>query len=87
MYLSYMPLYCDINFATDIESGTKPIAIPPYMMASTELKELKEQLQDLLSKRFIRSNVSPWGSHVSFVKRKDAPMHMCINYDNQRKSE
>ena len=29
----------DIDFAIDLESGTKPISIPPYRMALTKLKE------------------------------------------------
>ena len=47
----------DIDFAIDLEPGTKPISIPPYRMAPAELKELKDQLQDLLSKGFIRPSV------------------------------
>ena len=34
----------DINFAIDLESGTKPISIPLYRIAPAELKELKDQL-------------------------------------------
>ena len=49
----------DIDFCIDVEPGTRPISIPPYRMAPAELKELKEQLQDLLSKGFIRPSVSP----------------------------
>jgi hypothetical protein len=30
----------DIDFAIDVEPGTRPISIPPYHMAPTELKEL-----------------------------------------------
>ena len=43
----------DINFCIDVEPGTNPISIPPYRMTPAELKELKEQLQDLFSKGFI----------------------------------
>lgn len=32
-----LPLEQDINFAIEIESGTKPISIPPYRMALDEL--------------------------------------------------
>ncbi|XP_069143547.1 uncharacterized protein [Solanum lycopersicum] len=40
----------DIDFAIGLEPGTKPISIPPYRIAPEELKELKDQLQDLLRK-------------------------------------
>ncbi|XP_070014819.1 uncharacterized protein [Nicotiana sylvestris] len=45
-----------------------------------ELKELKEQLQELLDKGFIRSSVLSWGAPVLFVKKKDGTMRMCIDY-------
>ncbi|WMV36959.1 hypothetical protein MTR67_030344 [Solanum verrucosum] len=57
--LPSVPLDRDIDFAIDLELGTKPIFIPPYHMAPVELKELKDQLHDLLSKGFIRPSVSP----------------------------
>ena len=69
-----------IDFAIDLEPGTKPISIPPCRMAPAELKELKDQLQDLLEKGFIRPSVSPWGAPVLFVKKKDGSMRMCIDY-------
>ncbi|XP_070003110.1 uncharacterized protein [Nicotiana sylvestris] len=40
----------EIDFRTDVMPGTQPISIPPYRMAPTELKGLKEQLNDLLEK-------------------------------------
>ncbi|XP_070039383.1 uncharacterized protein [Nicotiana tomentosiformis] len=54
-----MPSDRGINFGIDLVLGTQPISIPPYHMASAELKELKEQLQELLDKGFIRPSVSP----------------------------
>ncbi|XP_049381184.1 uncharacterized protein LOC125845686 [Solanum stenotomum] len=57
-----VPPVRDIDFSINLESGTKPISIPPYRMAPAELKELKDQIQDLLSKGFIRPSVSPWGA-------------------------
>ena len=75
----------DIDFAIDLEPGTKPISIPPYRMAPAELKELKDQLQDLLSKGFIRPSVSPWGAPVLFVKKKDGTIRMCIDYKQLNK--
>ncbi|XP_070005628.1 uncharacterized protein [Nicotiana sylvestris] len=34
-----MPPDCDIDFYIDLAPGTQPISIPPYCMASQELKE------------------------------------------------
>ena len=55
-----MPPDRDIDFCIDLEPGTRPISIPPYIMAPTELRELKAQLQELLGKGFIRPSASPW---------------------------
>jgi hypothetical protein len=49
-------------------------------MAPAELKELKEQLQELIDRGFIRPSVSPWGAPVLFVKKKDGSMRLCIDY-------
>ena len=49
-------------------------------MATSKIKELKEQLQDLLDKGFIRPSTSPWGAPVLFVKKKDGTLHLCIDY-------
>ena len=49
----------EVEFTIDLIPGTEPISIPPYRMAPTELKELKAQLEDLLSKGFIRPSISP----------------------------
>ena len=49
-------------------------------MDPSEIKELKDQLKDLLDKGFIRPSISPWGSLVLFVKKKDESLRMCIDY-------
>ncbi|CAA7043474.1 unnamed protein product [Microthlaspi erraticum] len=58
-------------FTIELEPGTAPISKTPYRMAPAELAELKKQIEDLLSKGFIRPSVSPWGAPVLFVKKKD----------------
>ncbi|GKB01109.1 putative reverse transcriptase domain-containing protein [Tanacetum coccineum] len=44
------------------------------------MKELVDQLQELLEKGFIRLSSSPWGASVLFVKKKDGTFRMCIDY-------
>ncbi|WMV37417.1 hypothetical protein MTR67_030802 [Solanum verrucosum] len=48
-----------INIGIDVELNMQPISVLPYRMALAELRELKEKLQDLLAKGFIRPVVSP----------------------------
>ena len=49
----------EIEFSIDLLPGTAPISKAPYRMAPSELKELKEQLVELLDKGFIRPSASP----------------------------
>ncbi|KAD5960858.1 hypothetical protein E3N88_12330 [Mikania micrantha] len=70
----------EIEFSIDLIPGAQPISKAPYRMAPLELKELKEQLQELLELGFIRPSVSPWGAPVLFVKKKDGSMRLCIDY-------
>ena len=64
----------EIEFCIDIVPGTDPISMPPYRMAPAELKELIEQLKELLDQGFIRPSTSPWGAPVLFVKKKDGSL-------------
>ncbi|XP_042043712.1 uncharacterized protein LOC121789300 [Salvia splendens] len=69
-----------VEFTIDLEPGSAPVSKAPYRMAPKELVELKIQLQELLDLGFIRPSVSPWGTPVLFVKKKDGTMRMCIDY-------
>ena len=57
-----------------------PVSIAPYRMSPVELAEVKAQVQDLLSKQFVRPSVSPWGVPVLLVKKKDGSMRMYVDY-------
>ena len=70
----------EVEFTIELIPGAEPISKAPYRMAPLELQELKEQLQELLDRGFIRPSVSPWGAPVLFVKKKDGSMRLCIDY-------
>ncbi|KAH0682820.1 hypothetical protein KY285_022215 [Solanum tuberosum] len=78
--LPSVPLEREVDFRIDIPPDTHPISIPSYRIALGELKELKEELKYLRDKAFIRPSVSPWGSPVLFVRKKDGSIRMCIDY-------
>jgi hypothetical protein len=61
-----------VEFVIELQPGTAPISKRPYRMPSKELAELKNQLQELLDKGYIRPSSSPWGCSALFVKKKDA---------------
>ncbi|XP_073153938.1 uncharacterized protein [Henckelia pumila] len=66
----------EIEFEIQLEPGAALISKASYRMAPAELKELKEQLQELLDKKKIRPSASLWGAPVLFVKKKDGSMRM-----------
>ena len=75
-----LPPEREIDFPIDLVPGTAPISLPPYRMASSEMKELKTQLQELVDRGFIRPSTSPWRVPVLFVKKKDGTCRLYIDY-------
>nr|GFB99741.1 putative reverse transcriptase domain-containing protein [Tanacetum cinerariifolium] len=75
-----IPQVREVEFSIELIPGAEPISKAPYRMAPIELKELKDQLQELLKQGFIRPSVSPWGAPVLFVKKKDGSMRLYIDY-------
>jgi hypothetical protein len=78
--ISDLPPEREVEFSIDLVPGTRPVSMAPYRMSTTELGELKKQLEELLEKKFIRPSVSPWGAPVLLVKKKDGSMRLCVDY-------
>jgi hypothetical protein len=66
-----MPPNHEIEFVIELVPGTALIFKRPYRMTTNQLAELKEQLQELLDKRYICPSASPWGALIIFVPKKD----------------
>jgi hypothetical protein len=75
-----MPPDRDIEFSIELIRGTAPISKRPYRMDVKDLAELKKQIEELLSKGFIRPSSSPWGAPTLFVDKKDGSRRLCIDY-------
>ncbi|GJY46635.1 hypothetical protein Tco_0435698 [Tanacetum coccineum] len=63
--LSGLPPTQQVEFQIDLIHGAAPIARAPYRLASSEMKELSDQLKELSNKGFIRpsfSAIKDWAS-------------------------
>ena len=49
-------------------------------MAAIEMDELKNQVDELEQKGFIRKSISPWRAPILFDKKKDGGLRLCIDY-------
>ncbi|GKF07380.1 hypothetical protein Tco_0041604 [Tanacetum coccineum] len=70
----------DVPVIRDFSEVVELIARAPYRLAPSEMKELSEQLREILEKGFIRPSSSLWGAPVLLVKKKDGSFRMCIDY-------
>ena len=75
-----LPEHLDWDHKIPIEEGKKPTYGPIYALSETELKALREYLDENLKKRFIQPTTSPAGYPILFVPKKDEKLQLCVNY-------
>ncbi|GJY49805.1 putative reverse transcriptase domain-containing protein [Tanacetum coccineum] len=75
-----LPPTRQVKFQIDLVPSAALVSRSPYRLSSSEMQELSAQLQELSDKGFIRPSSSPWGAPILFVKKKDGPFRMCIDY-------
>lgn len=75
-----LPKHTKYDHSIPIEEGKSPPFGPVYGMSPTELDTLKEYIDDMLSKGFIRKSESPAGAPVIFVKKKEGSLRLCVDY-------
>ncbi|GJV85057.1 putative reverse transcriptase domain-containing protein [Tanacetum coccineum] len=62
-----------VEFRIDLVPKAAPIAHAPYRLAPSEMRELLEQLRELLEKGFIRPISSSWGAPLTVKNRYPIP--------------
>ncbi|GKD46000.1 putative reverse transcriptase domain-containing protein, partial [Tanacetum coccineum] len=62
-----------VEFRIDLVPRVAPVARAPYRLTLSEMRELSQQLRELLEKGFIRPSSSPWGAPLR-IKEEDIPI-------------
>jgi len=75
-----LPPERSVDHAVEVIPGSVPPNKRVYSMNPAELDELKKQLKQLLEHGLIRPSVSPYGSPIIFVKKKDGRLRLCVDY-------
>ena len=74
-----LPPIREVEMKIELKSDTIPKMGPIYKISQLEKEELKKQIDELLELG-VRPSVSPWGSPVLFIPKKDGGLRMCIDY-------
>ena len=75
-----MPPHRPYDHKVDTENDQVPPRGPIYPMSEVELKALREFLDDMLGKGFIRSSQSPGGAPVLFARNKEGTLRLVVDF-------
>jgi len=64
----------------EIETSSDPPFGPIYNLSSRELAALRAYIETALQKGWIRHSISPAGSPILFVPKKDGSLRLCVDY-------
>ncbi|PIK34653.1 hypothetical protein BSL78_28525 [Apostichopus japonicus] len=73
-------LACDKVEHRIILLDDKPVKVPHRRIPPHRWKEVRDHLQQLLSRQIIRESSSPYASPVVLVRKKDNSLRMCVDY-------
>ncbi|SJL07238.1 uncharacterized protein ARMOST_10581 [Armillaria ostoyae] len=80
-----LPEHRPYDLKIHLEEGTSPPLGPIYSLSESELKALREFIDDNLHSGFITPSRSPHGAPVLFVKKKTGELHLCVDFRSLNK--
>ena len=61
-------------------SNSSPLRTAPYRLAPAWKDQLQAEKHDLLAAGIIRPSLSHWSSPIIPVRKKDVPVHLCVDF-------
>lgn len=58
----------------------RPVYKKPYRLPESKVKEVQEQVDDMLEANIIRHSVSPYNSPLVLVSKPDGSIRICVDY-------
>ena len=75
-----LPTHKPWDHQIPIQTGKVPPFGPIYKLSPDEDRALREYIDEMLQKGFIRPSTSPAGAPILFVKKKDGSLRLCVDY-------
>src|SRR5205807_5369558 len=66
-----LPLQRSVDYKIDVIPGSEPFKRGIYPLSQQQLKVLREELNHLLELELLRPIISPYGTPVLFLQKKD----------------
>ena len=73
------------NLKIELEEGTEPPIGRLYSLFSSEQGSLQDFLDEHLTNSFIRQSSSPHAAPALFIQKKDASLHLCVDFQGLNK--
>ncbi|EGE07017.1 hypothetical protein TEQG_08741 [Trichophyton equinum CBS 127.97] len=74
------PYLLEAEYRINLELEKLPPFIPIYNLSQSELGALREYLEKVISKGWIRPSKSPAGAPILFIPKKDGGLRICVDY-------
>jgi hypothetical protein len=77
---SSLPPHREFDLTIETEEGKDPPFGPLYPLSETELKVLRDYIDDNLARGWIRPSKSSAGAPILFAKKKDGSLRLCVDF-------
>lgn len=75
-----LPPHRPIDHGIELKEGARPPAKRAYGLSRDQASVVKEYIEEMLGKDYIRPSTSPYAAPVLIVKKPDGGLRVCVDY-------